>query len=97
MQNDFEWNDAKNRSNVKKHGIDFDDAIQVFDDEYIEKLDDRFHYGEDRYIVIGEVNGITLIVVYTMRNNVCRIISARKANRREQKNYYAASRRAPPG
>ena len=63
-------------------------AAQVFGDPHRKvKLDSRFLYGEDRYLALGRVDGRVLTVVYTMRNDVIRIISARKANSREVKKY----------
>ena len=62
-------------------------AAQVFGDPHRKvKLDSRFFYGEDRYLALGRVDGRVLTVVYTMRNDAIRIISARKANSREVKN-----------
>ncbi len=63
-------------------------AAQVFGDPRRKvKLDSRYIYGEDRYLALGRVDGRVLTVVYTMRNDVIRIISARKANSREVKKY----------
>ena len=63
-------------------------AAQVFGDPQRKvKLDSRFFYGEDRYLALGRVDGRVLTVVYTMRNDAIRIISARKANSREVKKY----------
>ena len=63
-------------------------AAQVFADPHRKvKLDSRFIYGEDRYSALGRVDGRVLTVVYTMRNDAVRIISARKANSREVKKY----------
>ncbi|MGP9822630.1 BrnT family toxin [Salinarimonas sp. NSM] len=82
----FEWDDAKAASNEAKHGVSFDDAIEVFDDPArIEKPDDRKRYGEERLITFGVVDGVPLCVVYTVRGNVRRIISARAASRSERR------------
>ena len=63
-------------------------AAQVFGDPHRKvKLDSRFLYGEDRYLALGRVDGRVLTVVYTIRNDDIRIISARKANSREVKEY----------
>ena len=63
-------------------------AAQVFADPHRKvKLDSRFIYGEDRYLALGRVDGRVLNVVYTIRNDAIRIISARKANSREVKKY----------
>lgn len=83
---DFEWDENKNSINRSKHKIDFADAIQVFFDERrVARLDDRNDYGEDRYQVIGMSHERILFVVYTERSeNTIRVISARKANKKEQ-------------
>ena len=84
----FEWDDEKNQINLRKHGLDFIDAAQVFFDENRIERRDEFHSdGEDRWQVIGMVNEI-LFVVYTDREDKTRIISARKANKRERRIYY---------
>lgn len=86
---EFEWDENKNQSNIRKHGISFMDAINVFLDPYrIEREDDRMDYGEVRFQVIGMVSGRLLFVVYTYRNGNIRIISARRANRNERRRYH---------
>ena len=91
---DFEWDDAKARSNLLKHGVDFVDAIEaVLDPNRLEEVDTTFDHGEERLRVIGMAHGRVLFVVTTLRNgDVCRIISARKATRYEQDRYYAGDR-----
>ena len=87
----FEWDDRKERINISKPGIDFSTAALVFgDDNRIEKYDDLHSISEDRYITIGEINGIAVIVVvvYTERENSIRIISARLATKIEKEAYY---------
>jgi len=86
----FEWDENKNGKNLKKHGIDFNDALTIFDDEQrIEALDDRNEYGEERYQVIGEAKPGILMAVYTWRKNNTsrRIISARTASKKEKQLY----------
>ena len=86
----FEFDDAKNASNLLKHGIDLKDASYVFfDPKRLELADLRKDYGEDRRILVGKVLDRVLVVVYTPRANVNRLISARKANEREQQKYHA--------
>ena len=63
----FSWDEAKNRANVQKHGIAFQDAARIFEGPTIEKVDDRFDYGEVRVYAIGLVNGVEVAVVYTDR------------------------------
>lgn len=88
---DFEWSDAKRQSNLKKHGVDFEDVGQMFDGICVEMSDQRRDYGEVRVIAIGEVNGCVIVVVYTDRSSdLRRIISARKAGNAERERYRAA-------
>lgn len=83
-----EWDDNKNRINKQKHGISFETAALVFaDDERIEYLDKEHSVDEDRYVVLGCVHGI-IYVVYTMRGEAARLISARMATARERGIYY---------
>jgi len=85
---EFEWDPAKAEANLAKHGIDFDDAIGVFDDPAVGTEPDPRHYsGEMRYRAIGRVGETILLVCYTMRAKRRRIISARRASRRERKAY----------
>ena len=88
----FEWDDNKEQINIKKHGMDFETASRVFDDENrIEIYDDLHSDYEDRYITIGMIDEITCIamVVYTERDtDVIRIISARRATPKERRKYY---------
>ncbi|MBD5129168.1 MAG: BrnT family toxin [Ruminococcaceae bacterium] len=87
----FEWDTEKEKINVAKHGIDFETASRVFyDDNRLEKYDKEHSIDEDRYITIGEINGIALVVmvVFTERKSAVRIISARKATKREKEEYY---------
>ena len=83
-----EWDDDKNRINIRKHGISFETAALVFaDEERIEYYDKLHSLDEDRYVVLGCVQGI-LYVVYTMRSEAARLISARLATQTERKIYY---------
>lgn len=91
MRLEFEWDTEKEKINMNKHGIDFDTASDVFYDENrIEKYDELHSTGEDRYITIGTINGVAFVVmvVYTERDSNIRIISARKATRKETEEYY---------
>lgn len=91
MQDDnFEWNDAKARSNRLDHeGVTFEQARLVFDDIYaVEHEDDREDYGEERINRIGYSGGVLLHVTYTMRGHRKRIISARKAEPHEADSYF---------
>ena len=83
-----EWDDNKNKINIQKHGISFETAALVFaDEERIEYYDEIHSVNEDRYVVLGCVQGI-LYVVYTMRGEATRLISARMANAIERRIYY---------
>ena len=85
----FEWDEEKAAANVAKHGIRFDYAARVFLDPYrIEMPDDREEYGEVRYKTIGMVDNRVLVVVYTIRNGHIRLISARRAEQYEQRQYH---------
>ncbi len=84
----FEWNKSKARDNYDKHGVGFELAKKVFKDPFaVEFLDDRQDYGEDRYVIIGIVDGLILYVAYTERKDVIRIISARRATKHEREIY----------
>ena len=84
----FEWDEEKNRINKEKHGISFETAAFVFDDEnYIEMYDFEHSIDEDRYIAIGQV-GDVLFVVFTERKENIRLISARLATKAERRLYY---------
>lgn len=85
---EFEWDEDKNRANIEKHGISFEQAKSIFDGFTLNFIDESEDYGELREISIGLYAGISvLVVVHTDRDNVCRIISARQANKQERKRY----------
>lgn len=85
----FEWHDAKAASNYRKHGVSFEAARAVFDDEnHIEDFEDEADGGEERWVRIGMAEGRLLAVVYTERGARIRIISAREASRHEQDRYF---------
>ena len=91
----FEWDEAKNRSNKKKHGIDFETAQLIFDDPHCISFVERVSNGEERWHAIGSIeNIIVIVVVHTYReeafDEVIRIISARRATRHERKLYAQA-------
>ncbi len=84
----FEWDDSKNAANVRKHGIDFVDAVDLFNHPMLTAMDDRYAYNEDRWIAVGLMRQMIGVVVFTeRRGDVIRIISARKATRREVRLY----------
>ena len=87
---DFEWNENKREYNLEKHGIDFIDAVEIFDDpDRIEA--ESIRERERRCQTIGLVNDVVLFVVYTHRSKIKRIISARRASKNERKTYYEAN------
>ena len=86
----FTWDPAKNEQNKRLHGIAFEDAISAFDGPVKERYDGREDYGEDRWVLVGLMHGVVVVVVvYTERGDVTRIISARKALTYERKEFEA--------
>ena len=84
---DYQWDPNKAKSNLKKHGVRFADAVSVFEDEDAITIEDE-HESENRFITIGrDILLRILVVVYTFRGHIIRIISARKATVRERKIY----------
>jgi len=81
---EFDWHDAKHEKNLQERGFGFDFAAQIFLGRVLTQIDDREDYGELRVKAIGEAEGIVLVVIYTDRDDVRWIISARKANRKER-------------
>jgi len=84
----FEWDAARRLANSRKHGIDFADAVTIFDGDTLVLLDDRFDYGERRYLAFGLLKDKVIVVAYTERGDKIRIISARKALKHEELTYY---------
>jgi hypothetical protein len=86
---DFEWDEAKAEANFEKHGISFADAAIVFGDPlYVDFYDPDHSSDENRYLIIGaSKEGRILIVSYTERNGVVRLISAREVTPTERKAY----------
>jgi uncharacterized DUF497 family protein len=90
---EFEWDDNKAAQNLRKHGVSFPFATAAFRDPLaVERIDDRFDYGDERIIRIGRANTddheVLLTVVYTEHDELYRLISARPATRHEQDEYY---------
>jgi len=83
----FEWDEEKRLVNVTKHGVDFLDACKLFDGPFLTREDSRRDYGETRHIAFGYVENRLIAVAFTKRKNLIRIISARKANGREKKEF----------
>lgn len=85
---EFEWDEAKRLANLDKHGIDFLDVEEVFDGDTVTVEDDRYPYGEPRFVTFGCLQGRVVAVVYTDRGEAMRLISVRKATKYEQRTYY---------
>jgi len=84
----FEWDDHKAAQNVAKHGVPFEYAARVFLDLHrLESQDTRRDYAEERWLVLGKIEERIFAVAYTPRGPIIRLISARKANEREQRKY----------
>jgi uncharacterized DUF497 family protein len=88
----FEWDDAKNKINIQKHGIDFQDARDIFNSPLLEwEQPNTFtEHGEIRFNAIGLMHSYEVFAVYTERENgtIIRFISVRQANKNERENYY---------
>jgi uncharacterized DUF497 family protein len=84
----FEWDEAKRRSNIRKHGIDFIGIETVFAGETVTLLDERFDYAETRFITLGVFNRCVVAIAHTETDEVIRIISVRKATRNEEISYF---------
>ncbi len=89
----YEWNEEKNKLNIAKHGISFEEAKEVFEDPFqIAKLDKRFSYFEERWITVGSTKKYQILVVANLfftddGEEIIRIVSARKANKSERESY----------
>ena len=86
----YEWDAAKAEANLAKHGIRFERAHDFEWDSAIERIDDREDYGELRMVALGFIGRRLHILIYTARQNVIRVISLRRANKREEQAYYEA-------
>jgi uncharacterized DUF497 family protein len=84
----FEWDEQKRQTNIRTHGIDFEDVPSLFDGYTVTVEDTRFAYGETRYITLGLLNGRALAIAHTERGEKIRIISARKATKYEEISYF---------
>ena len=89
----FEWDEEKRRTNIIGHGLDFADSWEIFEGPMLTGLDEREDYGEDRWIAIGLLKGIVVVVVFTERGEgTIRVISLRKALKHERIKYEQAIR-----
>ncbi len=85
---EYEWDETKRFANIRKHGIDFIDVPAIFDGDILTIEDNRYNYGEQRFVTFGLLQGRVIAVVHTERENCTRIISARKATKYEQRVYF---------
>jgi uncharacterized protein len=83
----YEWDERKNRKNLAKHGLNFEDAEPVFSGPCVTFEDDRFDYGEERLVSLGLLVGRLAVIAHSPRDEGTRTISMRKGNRREPKIY----------
>ena len=91
---EFEWDPAKSDIFFSGRGFDFTYVIHAFlDSDRLIRRDSRWDYGEDRYLLLGRIDNRVFVVVYTTRDLLIRIISARKANQRELNEYENRSRK----
>ncbi len=87
---DYEWDPAKAKANLAKHGVDFADAVLALDDDHCLTVQDDSSVYESRFVTLGaDPYGKLLIVVFTHRGDSIRIISARGATKQEQRHYEA--------
>jgi hypothetical protein len=84
----FEWDEAKRQSNLRKHRLDFFDVEMIFAGATFTFEDDRFDYTEDRYITLGLLRGMVVVIAHTEQDEVVRVISMRKATNNEQRIYF---------
>jgi len=84
----FEWDEAKRRSNLYRHGIDVNVIEKILVGPTISVVDDRFDYGEMRLQTFGLLNGKVVVITHTETDDVMRVISIRKATKREEKTYF---------
>lgn len=83
----FDWDEAKRAEIYKKHGVDLLEAALIFENDVLEREDTRRDYGEKRMIALGIADGEAYIVVYTKRDDVCRLITAWKGGQNEREEY----------
>ncbi len=86
---EFEWDENKRASNIAKHGFDFLDTWELFEDDHLKGAAKPGKNGEERFLATGLVRGFYATVIYTMRGSIIRVISLRKANPNEQGKHQA--------
>ena len=80
----FTWDERKRKTNLRDHGFDFADAKRVFEGPTVTYEDDRFSYGEQRFVTLGFLNGVAVSIVHTEIPERIHVISFRRATRNEQ-------------
>jgi uncharacterized protein len=88
MPIEFEWDERKRSANIRKHGIDFVDCVKMFDGYTVTVEDTREDYGEQRFVTLGLAKDRVVSVAHTETDRKIRIVSARKATRREEETYF---------
>ena len=84
----FTWSERKRASNLREHGLDFVDAARVFEGLTFTYEDDRFDYGEQRFVTLGLLAGVPVSIAHMESEDEVRVISFRKATSREAKRYF---------
>ena len=84
----FSWSETKRARNLKDHGLDFIDAPRVFEGTTLTFEDDRFSYGEQRFVTLGLLTGVPVSIVHTESEHEIRVISFRTATKRETQIYF---------
>jgi uncharacterized DUF497 family protein len=87
---EFTWSERKRSLNLRQHGIDFLDAVAVFEGQTFTYEDDRFSYREQRFVTLGLLAGVPVSIVHTETEHEIRIISFRQATRREAELFFNA-------
>ena len=85
----FEWDESKNKINIRKHDLDFFDAWEVFQNPMLIETDNRHDYGEFRFLAIGILRDLVVLLVFTERDNdIIRVISLRRALKYERDKFF---------
>lgn len=87
---ELKWDEAKRESNLAKYGLDLVVSLELFADYFMERIDTRHDYGEDRWVALGVIRGIVVVLIYTERDDTLRPISLRKATVQERSIYEQA-------
>jgi uncharacterized protein len=87
MREKFEWDEVNRERNLAKHGLDFVEVSEFHWEQALVVVDQRKEYGEDRFVAYGPLQGRVVIVVFSRREGIIRVISLRRANEREKRFY----------